>query len=192
MTPASSYESTREEFSSETDDSSDLPHLPPSGSPGPSASGQGAISTSSETASYRKLSPMLQSLSPTGEVVMPLSETDCAGSGVRLVQLEKLHEAAQVMKCPACESHVCFHERCECRRGLVTYIAFRCSKCCWEKCTSNPCTTSSSALNAKAILASRLAGIGRHGTEVLCGMLGLPPPVSGSSYHAKTKKFVDT
>ena len=59
LTPALSYESTREELSSKTDDSSDLPQIPSLGSPGPSASGQGEISTSSETASYRKLSSML-------------------------------------------------------------------------------------------------------------------------------------
>ena len=90
---------------------------------------------------------------------------------------------------PSCVSHMCFSEGCECRHGLVTYMSFWCTKCRWEKRISHTYATSSRALNARAILASRLCGLGRSGTEVLCGMLGLPTPVFECSYHTKTKKI---
>ena len=185
--PPASAGSSREVASSMTEDSSEP--LPPIASPGPADFGLGESSSSSETASFRKLSPMLRSFSPTGGIVLPPSERDCELSGSRVLRLSALREAAAHMLCPECESRLQFFERCDGRRGLVTFMSFQCPDCYWEHCVSDPGDPSSSVLNTRAILGSRLCGLGRSGISAVCGMLGLPPPYAQTSYNASSLRI---
>ena len=98
--------------------------LPPTA--GPSGSRVGEISTPTETASTKKLSSVLRSLSATGEDALPSSEADDEQHGTRLVQLSGLRAAALRMKCPECKSELQFCERCDGCHGLVTYMSFQC------------------------------------------------------------------
>ena len=172
--PTASTETSREVATSRTERSSEP--LPPTARPGPSGSRVGEIPIPTETASTRKLSPLLRSLSPTP------SERDCEQAGARVVQLSGLREAALRMNCPKCESQLHLYERCEGRHGLVTYMSFQCTMCPWETCITDPGAPSSNVLNTRAVLGSRLCGLGRTGIDAICGMLGLPPPFTKHSY----------
>ena len=124
--------------------------LPPTA--GPSGSRVGEISTPTETVST-KLSSVLRSLSPTGEIALPPSEADCELQGTGLVQLSGLRTAAVHIKCPGCESELQFCEGCEGRHGLFTYMymSFQCTMCSWEACITDPGVPSSTILNTRVV-----------------------------------------
>ena len=106
-----------------------------------------------------------------------------------MLQLSALREAAAHMHCPEGESCSQLLERCDGRRGLVTFMSFQCPNCFWEHCVSDPGDRSSNILNTRAILSSQLCGLGKKGISAVCGMLGLPPPYAQTSYNATSLRI---
>ena len=144
-----------------------------------SRSSRKEISSPTETASSRKLSPMLRELSPTGEITIPPSERECETLGVRLVNLDALSDLASIFaRCIQCHSSMKLHEECGGRRhGVATYLALRCVRCSYEYCITDPNSSSSRALNARIVLGSRLCGLGRSGADCNVQHNGFTPSI---------------
>ena len=72
------------------------------------------------------------------------------------------------------------------RRDLCTKLTLSCTNplCTGkEEAFSDP-YVHSKALNSRFILAGRMCGRGSAGLETICGIMGLPPPVTPKSYSA--------
>ena len=62
-----------------------------------------------------------------------------------------------------------------CRKGLVTKMFFFCTSCMKEDLLCNPYSNEDvKSVNAKSVLAARMAGMGRDGLSCFLGIMGLP------------------
>lgn len=75
------------------------------------------------------------------------------------------------------------------RRGLVTQVAICCSICGTYALVADPYDEDDLEMNSRSVLASRSIGKGRAGLATFCGMMGMPPPISGSNYSIHNKKL---
>lgn len=72
------------------------------------------------------------------------------------------------------------------RKGLVTKMFLECASCDSRGVFSDP-YTSSKAVNARTVLASKLCGFGCTGLDTFCQVVGLPPPLCAPPYSIHSK-----
>ena len=144
------------------------------------------------TATGKKLAlPMPHTSSAECSVSSPaidrasVSESLCEMQGLRLVDLQLL--LASVTRraiCNVCGSGLTVRENLGIRRGVCTKLTLSCTNplCAGkEEAFSDP-YVHSKALNTRLVLAGKMCGRGSAGLETICGVMGLPPPVSPRSY----------
>ena len=141
-------------------------------------------------ASEKKLALPLPHTSSTDIAVSPLATDEACSSssgmkGLRLIDLDDLlASVTRRANCNVCGSGLTVRESLKNRKGLCPQLTLSCTNpsCIGvEEALSNPCKHSK-AWNSRFILAGKMCGRGSAGLETICGVMGLPPPVSSKSY----------
>ena len=96
------------------------------------------LSTPSETASSRKLSPSSVPLSSMGQIYVPDVWRDCELQGNGVIPMVSLMFAIAYLHWSQCESPMHVVEDTSVCHGLVTYLGFKCSKRTWSMCVTGP------------------------------------------------------
>ena len=123
------------------------------------------------------------------------SDSLCEMKGLRLIDMEELlASVTRRASCNVCGSGLTVRENLGIRRGLCTKLTLSCTNplCTGKEDAFSDPYVHSKALNSRFILAGRMCGRGSAGLETICGVMGLPPPVSPKSYssHNSLQKFV--
>ena len=106
-------------------------------------------------------------------------------NGLRLIDMgDLLASVTRRANCNVCRSGLTVRENLKNRRGQCTKLTLSCTNP-WctgvEDAFSEPCKHSK-ALKSRFILAGRMCGRGSAGLEIICGVMGLPPPVFPKCY----------
>ena len=105
--------------------------------------------------------------------------------GLRLIDVEDvLASVTRRARCNVCRSGLTVRENLGIRRGLNTKLTLSCTNplCTGDEDAFSDPYKHSKALNSRFILAGRMCGRGSAELETICGVMGLPPPVSPKSY----------
>ena len=114
-----------------------------------------------------------------------VSEPLCEMKGLRLIDLEQLlASVTRRASCNVCGSGLTVRENLGIRRGVCTKLTLSCTNplCTGKEDAFSDPYVHSKALNTRFILAGKMCGRGSAGLETICGVMGLPPPVSPRSY----------
>ena len=144
------------------------------------------------TATGKKLAlpkPCLSSMEHS--VSSPATDRDCSSDsrcemkGLRLIDMQEL--LASVTRRASyniCGSGLTVRENLGIRRGLCTKLTLSCTSplCTGKEDAFSDPYVHSKVLNSRFILAGRMCGRGSAGLETICGVMGLPPPVTPKSY----------
>ena len=111
--------------------------------------------------------------------------------GLRLVDCQNLLRVVQkYAKCDECGAPMEVREDLACRKGLVTKMFFFCTSCMKEDLFCNPYSNEDvKSVNAKSVLAARMAGMGRDGLSCFLGIMGLPQPVTPRAFSSHNQRL---
>ena len=111
--------------------------------------------------------------------------------GLRLVHCQNLLRVVQkYAKCDECGVPMEVREDLACRKGLVTKMFFFCTSCMKEDLFCNPYSNEDvKSVNAKSVLAARMAGMGRDGLSCFLGIMGLPRPVRPRAFSSHKQRL---
>ena len=111
--------------------------------------------------------------------------------GLRLVHCQNsLRVVQKYAKCDECGAPMEVREDLACRKGLVTKMFFFCTSCMKEDLFCNPYSNEDvKSVNAKSVLAARMAGMGRDGLSCFLGVMGLPQPVTPRAFSSHNQRL---
>ena len=109
----------------------------------------------------------------------------CEMKGIRLIDMENLlASVTRRASCNVCRFWLSVRENLKNRRGLCTKLTLSCTNpwCTRDEDAFSDLCKHSKALNSSFILAGKMCGRGSAGLEIICGVMGFPPPVFSKCY----------
>ena len=167
-----------------------------------SATAEGEVPIPILTASGKKLALSLPSVRGGTEGGNEIGELGPSNDGSSSAEATPVMEGNRLLDCQTLLAAVRKLARCaDCsaplevrenqdlgfRNGVVTKMWLACSHCDQAVILSDP--RKSRAVNSKAVLASKLSGIGCSRLDMVCRVLGLPPSLSAPSYSEYNKEL---
>ena len=113
------------------------------------------------------------------------SDSLCEVKGIQLIDMQELlASVTRRASCNICGSGLTVRENLGVRRGICTKLTLSGTNplCTGKEDAFSDPYVHSKALNSRFILAGRMCGRGSAGLETICGVMGLPPPVTAKSY----------
>ena len=146
--------------------------------------------------------PMPCSSSTECSVSSPVTDRACGSEslyemkGLRLIDLEQQPASVtRLASCNVCDLALLSGKTWVFAGGVCTKLTLSCTNplCTGKEDAVSDPNVHSKTLNTRFILAGKMCGRGSAGLETICGLMGLPPPVSPRSYSMHNnalQKFV--